>query len=446
MAPMNGYRRLHLQALLPSLWALSVLASSATADEAILPDGRRVEGRLAMDASGRLEFFPANSQGRLDLANLHEARLATTIPFSWRHGNLYVVHLRNEQRLVGELLGLDDKELRVRTPLLSLLKVPRSALAAITQPAGLMTVLYEDFEADFKAWKLKGLSGPSGRKPCLGKQSLPLDQPGQEAILELAKPLAAGRVDVHFHVPGNAAGARWTCAAQFGTGNGSRTLTVVLAGEGRNYALEANLPGAQARVVPRSPGWHRLSIRFHPSYALVGIDDAVLWMNEKVADLGLLHSIRFACAGSKDQKELRGELFIDDLVISRMVQGLPRPTTDAKQDEVWLESGDQLFGQVTRADRQAVTLKQWGAKQTIPWAEARGIFFPQSDGTAQTAEGGHVRLWLETGCGAETDQIDGLLQKLDDKQLVLRHRVLGDVTLDRSRVRKVRLVSPVMMP
>jgi hypothetical protein len=431
--------------VLPELLLLALLATSAArADEALLADGRRVEGRLEADSSGRLQFLPAGSQERLELANLHAARLASTTPFSWRHGALHVVHLRDEQRLVGELLALDGKTVRLRTPLLGQVELPRSAVIAVTQPTGSITVLYEDFEGNLKGWTLKGVWGPSMRKPCLGKQSLPLERVEQEATLELPRPLDAGRIDLHFHVPGEAAGARWTCAAQFGTGARARNVTVELAGEDGNYAVASDLPGGTARAMPRSPGWHRLSIRFHPSYALVGIDDSTLWMSDKPTALGPLRSVRFGCAGlpGKDQ---RGELFIDDLVISRTIQVLPRPAGELKQDEVWLDSGDQLFGTIVRADRRTITLKHRGEERGLVWSQARGVFFPVSVETGQAPEGERVRLWLETGCGAEADQVEGVVQKLDDKQLILKHRILGELAIDRNRVSRLRPVRTVTM-
>jgi hypothetical protein len=428
----------------PELLLLALLATSAArADEALLVDGRRVEGKLEADSSGRLQFLPAASQERLELANLHAVRLASMAPFSWRHGALHVVHLRDEQRLVGDLLTLDDKTVRLRTPLLGQIELPRSAATAVTQPTGSITVLYEDFEGDLKGWMFKGVSGPSVRKPCLGKQSLPLERVGQEAMLELPEPLDAGRIDLHFHVPDEAAGARWTCAAQFGTGAGARNLTVELAGEGGNV-LESNLPGGTARTMPRSAGWRRLSIRFHPSYALVGIDDSTLWMSDKLTALGPLRSVHFACAGLPG-KEQRGELFIDDLVISRTIHVLPRPAGEVKQDEVWLESGDQLFGAIVRADRRTITLKHRGEERSLAWSQARGFFFPVSVETGQAPEGERVRLWLETGCGAEADQVEGVVQKLDDKRLILKHRILGELTIDRNRVSRLRPLRTVTM-
>jgi hypothetical protein len=49
-----------------------------------------------------------------------------------------------------------------------------------------------------------------------------------------------------------------------------------------------------------------------------------------------------------------------------------------------------------------------------------------------------VQVWLRTGAGSEPDRIAGAVRGWDAKHLTLRHPVLGDLTIARARLRRLR--------
>jgi hypothetical protein len=121
----------------------------------------------------------------------------------------------------------------------------------------------------------------------------------------------------------------------------------------------------------------------------------------------------------------------------RAVEPLPRPPTDPTQDEVWLEGGDQLFGQLTRADGRTVLLEGRFGKRELTWDQVRGVFPRRPAEPPTTTEGEHVRLRF-AGAAAETDTLEGVVRTLDGSHLTLRHPLLGDVRLERGWLRELR--------
>ena len=119
-------------------------------------------------------------------------------------------------------------------------------------------------------------------------------------------------------------------------------------------------------------------------------------------------------------------------------ESLTHPVGDYRQDELWLLSGDQLFGEVIRADRRTIEFRMSSRK--IGWSEWRRLPAPRNS-PPRTTDGEHVRLWLHSGCGAEPDQLEGVLSVLDDHRATLQHAVLGKLDLG---ARKGSPTSPVV--
>jgi hypothetical protein len=66
-------------------------------------------------------------------------------------------------------------------------------------------------------------------------------------------------------------------------------------------------------------------------------------------------------------------------------------------------------------------------------------FWPRSDTfPPRTIEGEWVRLWLRTGTEGVWDELEGVVGKLDDSRMILRHPHLGDLPIERSRLHRLR--------
>src|SRR5262249_16414634 len=132
----------------------------------------------------------------------------------------------------------------------------------------------------------------------------------------------------------------------------------------------------------------------------------------------------------------------DDYAVARAVDELPRPRPDPTQDELWLAEGDQVFGTLVRADGRGVVLRGPFGRRTYAWPELRGVYLKAAERPLQKGKGEEVRVWRDSGVGAELDHLDGNVRSLDGKRLTLRHAVLGDVQLDRDRLRRLRWLAP----
>jgi hypothetical protein len=120
----------------------------------------------------------------------------------------------------------------------------------------------------------------------------------------------------------------------------------------------------------------------------------------------------------------------------RVVPELHRPDGDPSQDEVWLLSGDQLFGDLLRLDPHRMLLRGGTRMQEWSWDEVRGIRLRRQSWPVRTTDGEHVRLWLRSPGVA--DEIEGVLGSLDHRRLGLHHALLGDLVIDRGRVQRLR--------
>jgi hypothetical protein len=412
-----------------AILAALVLATASPADEALRTDGKRVSGTLTFDDTGRPRFTPKGQTEPLPPETVRSVRLDAPPPTPFRVAVGHVVVLRTGERLTGQLLGLDSDVLRLRMPWAERVEVPRGAVAAVTQVPGLRVLLDDDFRDGAKAWRVIGNPAVSGEAV--------LSRPGQELTLPLAKPLAAGRVGVNFEAREAATGARWLFEAEFASEKDRRLLHVHVAGMGDAYHVETEGLRGSARDVARTPGPHRLTLRFGPRSLAVLCDDSVLWHDLEHGPGGRLLQVRLSCVEGEKGATTKGAVAWTEFAVAAAVDEPPRPSGDSAQDEVWLADGDQLFGQLVRADRRTVVLKGRSGERSLPWSGVRGCFLRAAD-APRPADGERVRLLLHAPFGGEPDVLLGVVRRFDDRTLTLTHALFGSVVLERGRVKEVR--------
>jgi hypothetical protein len=413
-------------------WVVPVLGA-----EAILPGGRVLRGQLRLE-KGRFQFLASSRKTSVPLEQVDHVRFpAAKIP-PCRLAAVYRLTLSDGQRLTGDLFDLDAKAVRFRPTWAAAQTIPRGAVASITQLPGFLTVFKDDFERDLKAWKITAKPALSRGQHTSGKQSLLLNRAGQAAEYALATPLKAGRAGVNFHDPVTTRGNHWLVEAGFGEGKIFRIIRITIAGDADDYT--ANVSGASQKgfAVRRREGWHRLQVEFAPKMLLITVDDNVLWVSRLQGPGGALSWVRLVCVAAPGKEEPRGDVYFDDFGLARAVPHLRYQRADPGQDEVWLAGGDQVLGSLLRADRGTAVLKGRFGNRTWAWGKVRGLFLRHRPDAVRTSEGEQVQVWLRTGAGPEPDPIAGQVRGWDAKHLTLRHPVLGDLTIDRARVRRLR--------
>ena len=398
-------------------------------------DGRATHGALTADEAGRLRFTPQGGDGPLPPNSFAFIRfpVAPTDPF--RVAFVRRLLLPDGQRLTGRLLAAGGDAVALRTAWSDRLEAPRSAVVALRQPPGRLSVFEDDFGDGLKAWVVSGKPAVEGDPPAVR-----LSEPGQRMAYAPPEPPEAGRVGVNFR-DRDAAGGRWLAELRFQGDGEVHTLRVTLAGPGDAYEVEAPGVSGDAQRLARSPGWHRLEVRFSRDSLAVLCDDAVLWSDVRRGPGGTLRQISLACVEAAKSGQARGRVEFTEFALSRSVDEPPRPPGDAGQDEVWLADGDQLFGAIPHIGLRDVELQGRFGKRSLPWSGVRSCWFKRAV-APRPAEGAHVRLWIDSGLDMEPDILDGVLKSLDDKQLILQHASLGELHVPRGRLRRLRPSSP----
>jgi hypothetical protein len=415
-----------------------LFVAAVGADEAVLRNGRRLAGKLQLDADGRLRFVSKESMSDVPIGEIHDIRFPDAVVHVALWGAPVRLEFGMSEWITGELVELTEKSATVRTFWSEKASLPRVELRAVTQPTGWLTFFHEDFEAEKCRLRLTNSPKLDAAEHTSGSRSLRLDAAGQSAEYVLAQPLEAGRFGVNFREVDKTASGRWYVEADFGHKN---LVRVEIGGEAE-YAVQTEIPAAESRQQSRSPGWHRLSIRFRRAHLLIGIDNKLLFESAEARHSKGLRAVRLGSKADPKNDTMHGAVCFDDFSIARPVEELRDLRGDPSQDECRLAEGDQLFGRITHADGRTVELQGGFGKRKIPWTMLRGVFLKKADAAdPKTGDGVHVRLWLDSGY-PDADELRGVLLKLDADKLVLRHAVFGDLTLDRTRLRKLRPLLP----
>jgi hypothetical protein len=421
---------------------VGLTAPLAAAEEAWRTDGRRLRGALLLD-EGRLRFTPTEGEA-VPLADLTRIRFTGGTPAPLRAGGGRRVLLRDGESITGQILRLDDKALTMRTAWAARIELPRTAVASVDPLPGWRVVADDDFHDGLTAFTTTGRPAlTEGEPPALLLRSV-----GQAATYTLSPPLEAGRAGVNFQARGDAGGARGTFELRFQAGEHARHVLVTVAGDGESYSVDAGGLAGTAPSVARTPGWHRLLVQFTQRSLRVTCDDEVLWYNLEHGPGGRLTQVTMRCH-SDDGETARGSVAWTAFCLERAVQEYPKPPAETDQDEVRLAEDDQLFGRILRADRRILEIEGRFGKRSLPWTRVAGCTFrrpdmppplspPKLGGDKGGGRGANVRLLLDSGLDAEADVLEGVVTALDERRLTLRHALIGEVTLERARVKELR--------
>lgn len=379
-------------------------------------------------------------------------RAGEKTPALFRAGGGRRVHLRDGERISGQILDIDKDTVRLRTAWAARLELPRAAVTSIEPLPGWRAIVDEDFRrksgepaALAAGLKLTGEPTFADAQDGSAARALVLRAAGQSLTCTLRsrekrgnEEVTAGRVGVNFQEREQARGARWLVELLFGQGEHVRRISITVAGNGEHYILDTGGLKGKARRVARSPGWHRLIVQFGKRSLRVTCDDDVLWYNLEDGPGGRLQQVTITCQRSAEADAVRGAVAWTEFCIERAVDEHPRPPVHPEQDAVRLLDDDQLFGRIVHADRRTIQIEGRYGKRSLPWTAVSACSFRRPAAPPKANEGAKVRLRVQSGLCAETDVIEGVVTRQDERRLVLRHALLGEVTFERSRVREMR--------
>lgn len=415
--------------------------TSLQADEAILPDGTLVAGKLTMDDGGSLLFVAKDAKIH-SLAKLHLCRfpghMGTWSP--WPEGARQLV-LPGKQRVAGRLhaIGADHVSFQpcwAEKPI----KIQRGPIEAITQLSGWRTLVEDAFQAPAKAWQFnipRAYPEPGEAVPAMA-----LKERNQKMTWRLSKPLEQGRFSIAYRLPDAGTSkemARWTIQPAFQE-MGKTVDVAVQIGEGGRCSIRRAGKWTASADIEKPADWNYLECQFSRLSIRFSLNGKPIWYDFETWPAGQLTELVLQCVEAKDGNSGKApRLVLSQLRLAAGTDEPPRPAGDTTQDEIWLATGDQVFGNVVSANPQSVTLRSSAKNWLCPWPEIHGIYFREAKAPADILPAGpRVRLWLDSGLGSVHDELQGVVSKLDETTLVLKHGILGDLRIDRRRLLRLR--------
>lgn len=373
----------------------------------------------------------------------------------FRAGGGRRAQLWDGERISGQILDLNKDVLRLRTAWAARLELPRAAVASIDSLPGWRTMVDEDFRhkpsepaANAAGLQFSGEPTFSDAEDGTTARALVLRAAGQSMTYNLRshaprgnEEIMAGRVGINFQERGQPRGAQWTVELLYQKDEWTRRVTITVAGDGEHYGVDAGGLMGTSRQVKRTPGWHRLIAQFRKHSLRLTCDDNVLWHNLDDGPGGRLQQVTVSCQRLMEGQALRGAVAWTEFCIERAVDEHPQPLVETEQDAVRLLHDDQLFGRILHADRRALQIEGRFGKRSLPWTALSGCSFRRPAAPPKANEEAKSRLMIRSGLCEENDVLDGVITALDERRLVLRHALLGEVTLGRRRVREMRPLS-----
>lgn len=341
-------------------------------------------------------------------------------------------------RLSGSLKGMDRSVVRFAPSWQTALVVmPRGSVQSIVQRPGEARVLADSFETlDPARWSITGGAAAVARPGPGGGRCLGLPAEGASASRNLEEPLAAGRLELSFQDDGAIArGCETAVEAAFRSASGRAVIRIILGSSEEGLAVESSpvAPSLQIQRLARSPGWHRLSVRFGPDETEIAVDGREL-AHGRGPD-GPLTAISLATHASNAAAAARFRpAHLDDLLLIRFVEPPASVEIDATQDEARIVLGDQIFGEIREADPDGVVMAVGGRTIPLRWGDVAGLYLRRVPAQGTAIEGLLVRAEWRAAPGeraSDIDRAEGALVALSDQSLTLATPYAGTLTIPR---------------
>ena len=243
------------------------------------------------------------------------------------------------------------------------------------------------------------------------------------------------------------AGQRWTLELTFRGPNGPATMRILLGWAEESMAVESpDGPTLPVQRLARSPGWHRLSLRFGPEQTEIAVDGKELAHGKSPS--GPLDAVRIATSmtGSSPTPPPPGLAgYLGEIQIVRFAEPPTSLEIDPTQDEVRLVVGDQLYGQIRQADHERVAIETADKLVRLDWSEVAGIYFRRIPAAAAPVDGPLARLeWRtmpgEPHQGRDLDHAEGAITAISDTAVTLATPYAGTLTIPRDRLARMRVL------
>ncbi|MGC8638808.1 MAG: hypothetical protein ACP5XB_02885 [Isosphaeraceae bacterium] len=418
------------------------------------PGQPRLQGRLALQAGAGLTFIPGGDVQTGQPLVLQPGAVVSfqrpplppaTIP------PLFHVSVGLCARISGLLREVTDKGVILSAPWRAEpIRVARPGVQAILQRPGEASIFADGFRRiDKTRWTVEGKPEVETQTPAKAaspRKGLRLPAAGAAVRHRLGEPMVSGRLELSFLDEGAvAADSQFTLVLTFRGSAGVATLRVLLGWAEESLAVESPQgPALAVQRLARSRGWHRLTLRFGTEQTEIAVDGKELAHGKgppgPLESIGLETRLTGPARGPKDLAGNVGEL---DLV--RFAEPPASLEIDPSQDEVRLVVGDQLYGTITHADAEHVTINVDARPVRLDWSEIAGLHFRRVPAAGGPVEGWLARIeWLaapaEPNRPREIDHAEGAVTAISDSSITLQAPYIGTLEVPRDRLTRFQVL------
>jgi hypothetical protein len=434
--------------LLLSLWLAAPFpmpargAAVPVADRLERAEGKWLDGTFIGNAREGFRFVPGDGSAAIPIVGPAELRLGGVGPMPTAGVPPVQVVLGYNQWVSGQLVEIDGTKIRLADgPGGKPVTVERNGALAVRQRRGEALVLIDGFETlDPARWTHVGTPRLVNEPKLAGEKSLRLEADGTAITSKIAVPIAQGRLELAYHDTASVSpGAQWFVDLLFRGEGGPETLRAVLGWNEDSLAVQSPAgPAMAVQRLARKPGWHRLEVRFGPEAAEMAVDGDALAHGK--GPTGPLVEIRIGTTLSGDPPKPMIAAHIDEIRLVRLTSVVSSSEADPDQDEARLVEGDQIFGEIRRADAQNVVIEVLSRQIVQPWSAVTALHFRRVAKPSREVGGLLTRLEWRSAPGTDPRDIDaaeGALLSASADAFTLETPYAGTLVIPRDRLRRL---------
>jgi hypothetical protein len=207
---------------------------------------------------------------------------------------------------------------------------------------------------------------------------------------------------------------------------------------GGNELVELQAPGLkslQQAVRLTDPGT-LLQVEIGPAHIHVSANERLAAWTERGYRAARLRSLSLESLDAANGSESPAKLMVQEFALARRLGPLPRPPAHPELDEVWLESGDSLFGTYRSLNAQLLELGMASTPRRVLLSQIRGLY-PKRPVARDLALPAPWQLTLSEPSSLESAHLSGTVRSWSEREVVLIHPLMGELKIPRNQIKSV---------
>jgi hypothetical protein len=418
--------------LLVIVMIFNLPAPVARSDEALLLDGSRQQGELRLREE-RLEFFLPGQKTPVPWPQLDRVMLAQQAlqpmapPFWWQ------ATLANGDSFACQLIELESNAIICDSIWFQGLRVRRNAIRSLERPLGWAPWLRQEFAKEARGWKetRDGHESPA----TVSAEGLTLGADVKTLQFTPDSPLPLGKVLLRLKEVMPKPGGRWQLRMGIEDEGTFQPVKIVFGG---NELVELQAPGLKSlrQAVQVTDAGTLLQVEIGPAHIHVSANDRLAAWTERGYRAARLRSLSLEPVNAANEPESSAKLMVQEFALARRLEPLPRPPAHPELDEVWLESGDSLFGTYRSLNAQFLELGMASTPRRVLWSQIRGLY-PKQLVARDLSLPAPWQLTLSDPSSLEPAHLSGTVRSWSEREVVLIHPLMGELKIPRNQIKSV---------